>query len=581
MGDALEIGARHHGLHEDESEMRMTLIQLRSVDKFFGGRAVLRDLEMKVNPGARLGLVGGNGAGKSTLLRILAGLEEVDGGEEIRRRNLSVAYLPQHVEGDGRTPLDVVRAARPDLAETRAELEDCETRLGTPEVAGDLRKMQRLLERHGQLLQRFTELGGQGFEGEARGYLRSLGLDGEDDDRPTSELSGGQRKLVALAACVAGRPDVLLLDEPESHLDAARRERLEALIRSLDGAVVIVSHDRYLLDETVTEIAELEDGKITSWPGNYSAYALARELMHKRQKQLYVAQQKEIARLEDAIARFQQWAHNTENQRHARQARVKQRQIERMEKIDRPVLERREIGLGFRGNVRGGKKVIELREASMAFGEEPVFIGVDLTIARGERVGVIGENGAGKSVLAKLLAGVLPPTEGERWVGPSIKIGYLSQDPEPPKHATPLGLVRDAKPLYEGEAVNLLGRFLFRYEQVREPVRNLSGGERTRLQLLLLMLGEPNCLILDEPTNHLDIGSLEVLENELEHFDGTVVFVSHDRYFLDRISDKTVEVRDGELYRYEGGYSAWRESGLAFENENASGAHLGGSKRSV
>ena len=539
----------------------MTLIQLRFVEKFYGGRTVLRGLQMEVKPGARLGLVGGNGAGKSTLLRILAGVEEVDGGEVTRRRGASVAYLPQHVEGDGRTPLEVVRAARPELAETRKDLEDCETRLSAPEVANDLRRMQRLLERHGRLLQRFTELGGQGFEGEARGYLRSLGLDGDDADRPTSDLSGGQRKLVALAACLVRRPDLLLLDEPESHLDAARRERLEALVQGFDGAVVIVSHDRYLLDETVTEIAELEGGEIKLWPGNYSAYTLARELVLKRQQQLYVTQQKEIARLEEAVLRFQRWAHNTENQRHARQARVKQRQIERMQKVDRPVLERRKIGLGFRENVRGGKKVIELREASVAFGEEPVLIGVDLTISRGERVGVIGKNGAGKSVLARLLAGVLPPTEGERWVGPSIKIGYLVQDPEPPRDATPLGLVRDAKPVYEGEAVNLLGRFLFRYEQVREPVENLSGGERTRLQLLLLMLREPNCLILDEPTNHLDIGSLEVLEGELERFDGTVVFVSHDRYFLDRIADKTVEVRDGELSRYEGGYSAWRERG--------------------
>ena len=539
----------------------MTLIQLRFVEKFYGGRTVLRGLQMEVKPGARLGLVGGNGSGKSTLLRILAGVEEVDGGEVTRRRGASVAYLPQHVGGDGRTPLEVVRAARPELAEVRKDLEDCETRLGTPEVADDLRRMQRLLERHGRLLQRFTELGGQGFEGEARGYLRSLGLDGDDADRPTSDLSGGQRKLVALAACLVRRPDLLLLDEPESHLDAARRERLEALVQGFDGAVVIVSHDRYLLDETVTEIAELEGGEIKSWPGNYSAYALARELVLKRQQQLYVTQQKEIARLEEAVLRFQRWAHNTENQRHARQARVKQRQIEHMQKVDRPVLERRKIGLGFRENVRGGKKVIELREASVAFGEEPVLIGVDLTISRGERVGVIGKNGAGKSVLARLLAGVLPPTEGERWVGPSIKIGHLVQDHEPPRDATPLGLVRDAKPVYEGEAVNLLGRFLFRYEQVREPVENLSGGERTRLQLLLLMLREPNCLILDEPTNHLDIGSLEVLEGELERFDGTVVFVSHDRYFLDRIADKTVEVRDGELSRYEGGYSAWRERG--------------------
>jgi ATP-binding cassette, subfamily F, member 3 len=537
----------------------MTLIELRSVEKFYGGRPVLRGLGMKVGPGARIGLIGGNGAGKSTLLRILAGSEEVDGGEVTWRRGLRTAYLPQHVAGDDRTPPEVVRAARPEIAELKGELDACETQLGAPEVSSDLRRMQRVLERHGRLLRRFTELGGPGFEGEVRGRLQVLGLGETDMERPMSALSGGQRKLVALSACLIQTPDVLLLDEPETHLDADRRERLEALIRAFGGAVVAVSHDRYLLDETVEEIAELEGGEIKSWPGNYSAYALARELALKRQQQLYVTQQKEIARLEEAIRRFNQWAHITENERHARQARNKRRQIERMEKVERPVLERRKIGLAFRGSVRGGQKVVELREASVAFREDPVLIGVNLTVARGERVGVVGRNGAGKSVLAQVLAGVLPPTEGERWIGPSIKVGYLAQDDEPPRDATPLGLVRDAKPLYEDQAVRLLGRFLFRYEQVREPVEALSGGEHTRLRLLLLMLEEPNCLILDEPTNHLDIGSLEVLEAELERFDGTVVFVSHDRYFLDRIADKIVEVRDGELHRYEGGYSAWRE----------------------
>jgi ATP-binding cassette subfamily F protein 3 len=538
----------------------MTLIELRSVEKFYGGRTVLRGLQMKVTPGARIGLIGANGTGKSTLLRILADLEEVDSGEVIRRRGLRAAYLPQHVEGDERTPLEVVRAARPELAELAQELETREAQLGAPEVAADLRRMQRVLEHHGRLLQRFTELGGQGFEGEVRGHLRSLGLDEEGVDRPATDLSGGQRKLVALGACLVQRPDVLLLDEPEAHLDAERREKLEAMIRTLDGAAVIASHDRYLLDEVVAEIAELEGGKVKLWPGDYSAYALARELALKRQQQLYATQQKEIARLEEAIRRFKLWAHTTADERHARQARNKQRQIERMEKIERPVLERRKLGLAFRQSVRGGRKALELRDASVAFGEEPVLIGMDLTVTRGERVGVVGENGAGKSVLAKVLAGVLPPTEGERWIGPSVKVGYLAQNPEPPPpEATPLGLVRAAKPLYEDEGVRLLGRFLFRYERVREPVATLSGGERTRLRLLLLMLEEPNCLVLDEPTNHLDISSLEVLEGELERFSGTVVFVSHDRYFLDRIADKIVEVRDGGLHRYEGGYTSWRE----------------------
>src|SRR5918995_679386 len=227
-----------------------------------------------------------------------------------------------------------------------------------------------------------------------------------------------------------------------------------------------------------------------------------------------------------------------EDERHIKQARNKQRQIDRMDKVERPVLERRKIGLEFRGRVRGGRKVIELKDVSMAFGEDPVLIGVDLTVSRGERLGIVGPNGAGKSVLAKVLSGLLPPTEGERWAGPSIDIGFLAQNDEPPPGASPLGLVRDTKPLYEDEAVKLLGRFLFRYEQVREP----------------------NFLVLDEPTNHLDIDSLEILEAELERFAGTVVFVSHDRYFLDRIADGIVEVSEGEVHRHEGGYSDWRRS---------------------
>jgi ATP-binding cassette, subfamily F, member 3 len=541
----------------------MTLIGLRSVDKFYGGRAVLRGLDLNVNAGARIGLVGTNGAGKSTVLRILAGTEEVDGGEVVRRRGLHVASLPQYVEGDERTPMDVVRAARPEIRDLQGELDECGEQLGMPEVASDLRRMQRVLERQERLLRRFTELGGPGFEGEARGYLGSLGLGDGDIGRPMRDLSGGQRKLAVLASCLARRPDVLLLDEPEAHLDAGRRELLEAIMRSFDGAVVVVSHDRYLLDETVGEIAELENGKVTMWPGNYSAYSVARELELKRRQQLYVAQQKEIARLEEAIRRFKLWASLVPKERHIKQARNKQRQIDQMDKVERPVLERRKINLDLRGRLRGGKKVIDLRDVGMAFDDDPVLIGIDLTVERGERLGVVGPNGAGKSVLAKLLAGVLAPTEGERWAGPSIDLGYLAQNDEPPPGATPLGLVRDVRPMYEGDAVKLLGRFLFRYEQVREPVTALSGGERTRLQLLLIMLREPNCLVLDEPTNHLDIDSLEILEAELERFDGTVVFVSHDRYFLDRIADGIVEVRDGEARRHTGGYSDWRRS--AFE----------------
>jgi ATP-binding cassette, subfamily F, member 3 len=536
----------------------MALISARGVGKSFGSRLILDGLDLDVEPGVRLGVIGPNGGGKSTLLRILAGEETADVGGLTQRRGLVVAYLPQQLEGDERHAPATLRAARPDLDELEEELEKTEAGIGA--AGGDLDRLARLLRRQEELVQRWTAAGGPGFEPRARALLVAVGLDDADLGKPTRVLSGGQRKLVGLAACLLRDPDVLLLDEPEAHLDLEARERLEVLMRSFDGAVVAVSHDRYLLDETVGEIAELNGGRIRMWRGNYSAYTVARELELQRQRQLYVTQQKEIARLEEAIRRFEDWARRVVNEGHIKQARNKQRMIDRMEKVDRPVLERRKIALELRPHARGGERVVELASVGVELGGHPVLAEVDLTVLRGERVGVVGGNGAGKSVLLRVLAGELAPAEGERRAGPSIHFGRLAQDrrPEDPK-ATPLELVRRAAPISEGEAVSRLMKFLFAYEQVRRPLDSLSGGEWTRLQLLLLMLEGANCLLLDEPTNHLDIESVEMLESALEEFDGTAIFVSHDRYFLDRIADRILEVGGGDVRSFEGGWSTWRE----------------------
>ena len=535
----------------------MALLSARGLAKSFGSRLILDGLDFDVEPGARVGVVGPNGGGKSTMLRILAGEETADAGEVTQRRGLVLAYLPQQPEGDERGALAALRASRPDIAELERELGDVETALGAS--GDDLERMARLLRRQEDVLARWTAAGGPGFDGRARAFLADVGIDDDDQTKPTRVLSGGQRKLVALAACLLREPDVLLLDEPEAHLDVEARERLEDIIRSFDGAVVAVSHDRYLLDETVGAIAELDRGRVRIWPGNYSAYTVARELELHRQEQLYVTQQKEIARLEEAVRRFKDWAHRVVDERHIKQARNKQRQIDRMEKVERPVLERRKIALALRPHTRGGERVVQLAGAAIELGGAPILAGVDLTVLRGERIGVVGENGAGKSVLLRLLAGELEPTEGERKAGPSIRFGRLAQDrrPEDPG-ATPLELVRRAAPISEGDAVSRLMKFLFAYEQVRRPVATLSGGEWTRLQLLLLMLEGANCLLLDEPTNHLDIASVEMLESALESFDGTAIFVSHDRYFLDRIADRMLDVEGGAVRSYEGGWSTWR-----------------------
>ncbi len=535
----------------------MALVALRGASKSFGSRLILDGLDFDVEAGVRMGVIGPNGGGKSTLLRILAGEETADAGELTQRRGLVIAYLPQQLEGDERDSLHTLRAARPDLDELEADLERVEAQLSG--LGGDLDRMARALRRQEELVEAWTAAGGPGFDGRARSLLVDVGLADDDLGKPTRFLSGGQRKLVGLAACLLRDPDVLLLDEPEAHLDVEARERMERLMRSFDGAVVAVSHDRYLLDETVGEIAELTGGRIRMWPGNYSAYTIARELELQRQKQAYVTQQKEIARLEEAIRRFKDWANRVPDERHIKQARNKQRQIDRMEKVDRPVLERRKIALELRPHARGGERVVELSGVGVELAGRSILDGIDLAVLRGERVGVVGDNGAGKSVLLRVLAGELEPSEGERKAGPSIRFGRLAQDrrPDDPQ-ATPLELVRRAAPMSEGDAVSRLMKFLFGYEQVRRPLETLSGGEWTRLQLLLLMIEGANCLLLDEPTNHLDIESVEMLEGALEGFDGTAIFVSHDRYFLDRIADRILEVSDGAVHSYEGGWSTWR-----------------------
>lgn len=539
----------------------MSILSARGVGKTHGGHAVFEGLDILIGAEARLGLVGPNGAGKSTLLRLLAGVDRPDSGEITRRRGLRVAFLPQELVGDERGALETVLGYRADIVELEAELAAVEADLAAPGVTGDEQHLGEVLEHQERLVGRWEAAGGPRVRNEAIGYLRSLGIDAADWSLPTRALSGGQRKLVGLAGSLLCRPELLLLDEPDTHLDPAHKKQLEQTISEFDGAVIIVSHDRYLLDETVSSIGELENGRLRLWEGNYSAYAVAREVALLRQQELWVAQQKEIARLEAAVARFKLWASIVIDERHIKQARNKQRQIDRMEKIERPVLERRRMALELSGQRRGGQKALELRDAGIAFGDDPVLLEIRHTFWHGERVGVVGANGAGKTVLGRLLAGGLTPTWGEVWHGPSIDIGYYAQNSDTlDSSLTLVDTVRHARPMYEEQAVAFLGRFLFDYRMAWQRAGELSGGERSRLRLALLMLGGANCLVLDEPTNHLDIASAEVLEAALTEFDGTILVISHDRYFLERVTDRVVEVADGGLQTFDGGYGAYLEA---------------------
>lgn len=543
----------------------MIIADLNNITRAHGGRTIFSGLAWSIQDGEKIGLVGPNGSGKSTLLRTLAGLEPPEAGAVTLRRGVRVAYLPQEYAGDPeRSVMAELLAARADIATLEANLAALEARMGDPAIAANMTALEQVLTEHERLLAQHADLGGPLLQSRAATLLRDLGLAEERWTKPMALLSGGQRKLVGLARCLLADPAILLLDEPDNHLDLERKALLERVVRGFAGAVVLISHDRYLLDETVNTIVELEPAaggaRLLRWEGNYSAYVTQKELALLKQQQDYTAQQKEIARLEAAIARFKLWANIVVNERHIKQARNKQRQIDRMDKVERPVLERRRMALEFRPHARGGAKALELRTIDKAFGDQIVLLDACATIMNGERVGIVGPNGAGKSVLLRLILGMLAPDGGAVWVGPGMRLGYYAQQHETLDMAqTPIEALRAVRPMYEDEAAAKLARFLIPYAAATQPIANLSGGEKSRVQLARLMLSGANCLLLDEPTNNLDIPSAEVLELALDEFPGTVLVVSHDRYLLDRVADRIFAVCDGELQVYAGGYSNYVE----------------------
>jgi ATP-binding cassette subfamily F protein 3 len=544
------------------------VVNLDNIVQSYGSQSVLEGVAWEIQAGQKIGLVGPNGAGKSTLLRIIAAEIKPDSGFVYRHKETRIGYLAQEpVQDSTGTVWEEVLGAAHELVRVEAELRRLEARMADPSVYGDEAKLERVLAAHARVQAEFERLDGYRYESRAREALRSLGLDEAEFDLPVSALSGGQKKLVGLAKLLATGADLLLLDEPDNHLDLAGKAYLEHLIATFPGTVVIVSHDRYLLDETVTLIAEVEDQRLTVYPGNYSAYAVEKNLRLLRQQQRYEAQQKEIARLEAAIARFEHWASIVVDERHARQARSRRKMLERMDQIDKPILERRRMGLELNG-WRGSQKVLEIVGLDKVFASEPagggeeqiILAGLNLLLWHGERVGLVGPNGAGKSVLFRCILGWEEPTGGIIKVGPSVQVGYYAQEHEtldPDK--TLIEEIRQTGPMYEQQAVSILGRFLFPYQMVHNQVRDLSGGERSRLQLAKLMLCGANFLLLDEPTNNLDLPSCEVLESALDEFEGTVLVISHDRYFLDRVVDRIVEVEDGALTTYAGDYTYYRE----------------------
>lgn len=541
--------------------MAEIILNLDNITVSLGGRAIFAGLDWEIQDKQRIGLVGPNGAGKSTLLKLIAQELAQDKGELFRVSGLTWARLEQEpVLDNDHTVLQEAMTARPQIATLEAEMDALAAKMGDPAIYEHPPSLERVMKQHERLLVAYEQLDGSRYTSQVKDALCRAGFDQPLWDNPVRHLSGGQKKLVLLAKLMVLRPRLLLLDEPDNHLDIPAKQNLERLINSYDGCVILISHDRYLLDGVATHIAELENGKLTLYQGNYTAYTTERQIRRLRQQQLYAAQQKEIARIEAAIARFQLWASMVVNERHIRQARSRQKMLERMDKIEK-VNESRRMSLDLAG-WRGSNKVVELVDVGHILPNDRVlWDGLNHTIWHGERVGLVGPNGAGKSMLLRQLLDPEAVAFGEIKIGPSSQIGYYAQEHETLNYErTLLDEIRQAAPLSENAAVAFLQRFLFSYEQIRGRIANLSGGEKSRLQLAKLVLTRPNLLILDEPTNNLDIASIEVLEETLEEFVGTVIVISHDRYFLDKAVDRIIELRDGCLREFAGGYTDYLEA---------------------
>ncbi len=533
--------------------------RLDKVSIYFGAQQVFANLSWEINHDARIGLIGPNGAGKSTLLKLLAREIEPNKGAVFITRGVRIGYLPQEPEFDlTRTVIAEALDASPTLAALEREMERLAAQMGDPRVYGDERKLQRVLDAHARALEQFREKGGLYFDNRVRATLRGLEFEESSFHLPLSALSGGQKKLVGLAKLLIELPELLLLDEPDNHLDLKGKAFLEKLITDYPGAVVIVSHDRYLLDLVAEEIAELEDGTLTHYVGNYSEYAFEKKQRLLKQQQMLQVQQREIKRLEFSIRRLMGWGAG-QNEKFVRRARSMMKRLEKMERIEKPRW-RKTMGLDLAAHQRGSNKVLEIVGLHKSFDRAEVLRNVNLMVWHRERIGLIGPNGAGKSVLFRCILGQEKPDAGEIKIGPSTTLAHYAQEHQTLDYANTLAdELRRIKPMIDRELYGIMGRFLFDAESAKKKIGELSGGEKARVQIAKLMLQGANFLLLDEPTNNLDIPSSEVLEAALEEYTGTVLVISHDRYFLDNIVDRIVELERGALTEYLGNYMYYVE----------------------
>ncbi len=533
----------------------MTICSVNNVTKSFGGNIIFENISLEIKNGERVGLVGRNGSGKTTIFQLLTGMESLDAGAIHMKKGTRIGHVAQIPKFDeSMTVYEVLSSAFKIEKELEREMRTLEKDMAEEQESSVL---QKLMERYGIIQEKFAFLGGYEIEANIMKVANGLQVT-ELFPRSFVEISGGEQTKVSLAYMLLQKPDLLLLDEPTNHLDLFAVEWLEQFLKEYNGTVMVISHDRYFLDEVVTKIFDLEDGEINVYHTNYSRFVEEKEERLLQEFQAYQEQQKKIKKMKEAIKRLREWANqaNPPNEGLHKRARSMERALERMEKLKKPILERKQMGLQFEGQERSGKDVVVMKEVSKGFAEHLLFNEANLHVRFQERAAIVGRNGTGKTTLLKLLLEEIEPDAGEIRIGSSVKIGYLSQHAYGNMKSNVLEAFRECVAVTEGEARHILAKFLFYGPAVFKKVTQLSGGEKMRLRLAQLMYQDINFLILDEPTNHLDIESREVLEEALEQYNGTILAVSHDRYFLNKLFEKTYWIDERKLFEFAGNY-AW------------------------
>ena len=549
------------------------MLRLEHISKIYPTGEVLKDVNWEVKPGDRIGLVGVNGAGKSTQLKIITGKIEPTTGTIIRPADLKIAYLSQEFEVDpSHTVRDEFWTVFKEANDVQSKLHHIPTLMET----ADPDELDRLIHELDKQQRRFEALGGYGLESQIEKILPEMGFEASDGDRYVSEFSGGWQMRMGLGKILLQAPDVLLLDEPTNHLDLDTIEWLEIYLKKLTTPMVIVSHDREFLDRLCTQIVETERGVSTTYLGNYTAYLDQKEESLAAQLSTFERQQKEIAKQQAFVDRFRASATRST------QAKSREKQLDKVERIEAPTGSVRTLHFRFPPAPRSGREVVTIADLTHNYDEKILFLGTNLLIERGDRIAFLGHNGSGKSTLLRMIAGLETPADGQVEVGNHNVIpSYFEQNQAEALdlEKTVIATMHDEVPDWTNKEVRtLLGRFLFTGDMAFKQVKALSGGEKARLALAKMLLRPANLMMLDEPTNHLDIPAKEMLEEALQHYDGTVLLVSHDRYFISRVATKIVEIRDGELRLYRGDYHYYLDK-VAEEAEAEKQAALAAEKK--